>query len=412
MYANARHLTLYYNHAWRLGVPLIACLFIINTLLYSLNSWRYVKSYAVCVDVRSTKTTGSEPKQFIKLHGTALPLCNFNFLKYHALSAQEFATIPFDQLGQSKNVSERQQSKPANCTFFDERITVKHHENESQCIRLQNISSILLMGDSNGRRYADALVEILKKTGWKCTAVKKENARNIFDPDPIYYVKEPNIKLEHIRYHPKECKGCKSVLKKCKRQGRKTLMVEFLSTQYFIDTEVTTMRTRRSTCSDQTFCEHSDTHQEFIFREYLVGRYPDVVFFFASDHDKNRHTLKRIKLAAEYFFSIVESYLPADSYFIAMNLMKQLTNLQPKIWRDAVYEFNNLTTNELLKHENKIIFDVMKSRLVDPKLNWYAFPSLFDESTTTDHMYVDGVHRTSDWYSYIARCLLQLICFK
>ena len=337
-----------------------------------------------------------------------VPLCSLQFLKDYAKMVHDYPNFSFHSLYLTKKQVEFT-NVSSGCQFPNKNDPRKRRDN-LDCNYLQTVSNnILLMGDSQGRRYRDALIAILdREGGWRCGTIKEEYSKQSNQPDRHYYVREPTIKLSDIKYRSRDCHGCKSVLSTCRKKG-KTLNVEYLATQFFIDTEVTTVRTRKGTCLKETFCEHSDSYQEFIFREYLAGRYPDVVLFFASDHDKNRHSLKRIRLTAEYFFRIVESYLPSNSIFVLMNIMKQMTLLQPPKWRDARYE-QNMTANELLRQENKIIYDVISSRLIDPNKRWYVFPTLFDDTNSTDHLYVDAIHRSTAWYRNIARSLLYLIC--
>ena len=214
------------------------------------------------------------------------------------------------------------------------------------------------------------------------------------------------IKLDHIKYRSRDCHSCTSIMLECSRSSGQRLSIEYLAVQNLLDSEITTFRTGKM-CEGRTLCDQSDTHQEFIFREYLADRYPDVLFYIMNSHDLGRHTLKRIKISADYFFNIVDSYMPSTSLVFLLSSMKRLLQKDP---RKLPYE-DNLNSNEKQLIINKIVYESAESRLKDKNKQWYAFPDLYDVSNITDCMYSDHVHRTPVWYQYITRYLLQLICF-
>jgi hypothetical protein len=331
--------------------------------------------------------------------------CSLAFLKSYAIHFHDYATLPFDRV--DKYTSEK---PPGNYScWFPDKSLVQAMNIQSRCeMKQPDNFRIVIMGDSNAARFSHPFMGTIQDLGWQCSTTKTEQSADPTQPDPNYFVREPSIKLEHLKVKQRGCHGCRSFQVECKKEGGKTLSIEYLATQFLLDSEVTTLR-MHSMCAVETFCEHSDTYQEFIFREYLVDRYPDVLLFFASDHDKNRHTLKRMRLAAHYFFSIIDAYLPANSTVIVMNVMKQLTQHQPQVWRDAVYE-RGMLTNELIQAENAMLYEVMHDKLVQSDKRWYAFPTLYDSTNATDHLYADAVHRAHGWYHSIALYLNHLLC--
>ena len=160
-------------------------------------------------------------------------------------------------------------------------------------------------------------------------------------------------------------------------------------------------------CKERITCDQFDTHQEFIFREYLADRYPDVLFYFLNSHDLGRYSLKRIKYQQTIVFNIIDSYMPPTSRVILLNSMKRLLQKDP---RKVPYE-DNLNSNEKQLIINRIVYESADSRIKDKNNQWYIFPNLYDVSNITDRMYSDHVHRAPVWYQYITRYLLQLTCF-
>ena len=327
------------------------------------------------------------------------PACTLSFLKQYAIEHHSYSRFPFTQIGKKAKVAP---SGNYSCWFPDSQMS-QSLTFRDKCI---DVSRILLLGDSNGRRYTDAMISAIKASGWSCKTTKVGHQTNAYLPDPKYFVREPMIKLDHIQFHSRDCHSCTSVMFECSRSSGQRLTVEYLSVQYLLDSEITSVRNGKM-CEGRTTCDQSDTHQEFIFREYLADRYPDVLFYFLNSHDLGRHSLKRIKISADYFFNIVDSYMPSTSRVILLSSMKRLLQKDP---RKVSYE-DNLNSNEKQLIINRMVYESADSRLKDENKQWYAFPDLYDVSKITDHMYSDHVHRTPVWYQHITRYLLQLICF-
>ena len=327
------------------------------------------------------------------------PICSLQFLKQYAIKNHSNSRFPFVQIGTKAKVAP---PGDYSCWFPDSEMS----QNLMNCDKRKNVSRILLLGDSNGRRYTDAMISLIKANGWSCKTKKVGHQTNAYLPDPKYFVREPMIKLDHIQFHSRDCHSCTSVMFECSHNSSQRLTVEYLSVQYLLDSEITTVRNSKM-CEERITCDQSDTHQEFIFREYLADRYPDVLFYFLNSHDLARNSLKRIKISADYFFNIVDSYMPSTSLVILLSSMKRLLQKDP---RKVSYE-DNLNSNEKQLIINRIVYESADSRLKDENKQWYAFPDLYDMNNITDHMYNDHVHRTPVWYQYITLYLLKLICF-
>ena len=329
------------------------------------------------------------------------PVCTLQSLKQHALEHRVYSKFPFAQIGTNGTFAP---PGDYSCWFPNSAI----RRNLTTPDNCQPVSRILLLGDSNGRRYTDAMVSWIQVCGWSCNITKEaaQQLSNRYLPDINYFIREPMIKLDHIRYRSQDCHSCASVKYECTQKSGKRLTLEYLSVQYLIDAEITTVR-KGKMCKERLLCDQSNTYQEFIFREYLAGRYPDVFFYFLNSHDLGRSTLKHIKLSAEYFFNIVDSYMPKNSIVFLISSMKRVLHRDP---HKFPYE-NNLNSNQKQYAINKIVYEAAESRLKDENKQWYAFPDLYDESNTTDHLYSDYIHRTPIWYEDITRHLLQLICF-
>ncbi len=337
--------------------------------------------------------------------------CSLPFLRQFAASHHEYPTIYFDTVNKPLTVEQLQQlSTSASCWFssqFDKRNVFTAWSNKS-------IQRILVLGDSNGGRYFNAIIQFMQSAKWSCKIMKKEKLRAKTYPDASYFVREPFIKLKHIKIRFRDCASCLSTLEWCTipngKGGMKELWIEYIAVEFILDAEVTTHRTLWShTCEHGQMCEHSTSTQEFIFKEYLHGQYPDVVFYFASCHDMVRHKLRYMRQNFGFLFELMDIYLPINTTAIFMNLHKQKLSLISSPWKEARYDDGKLNCNDAAVVQNKIMYESLEKYLLSRDRLWYAFPSLFDNTNATDHLYEDNIHRTDDWYDYIVRNLMYLL---
>ena len=111
----------------------------------------------------------------------------------------------------------------------------------------------------------------------------KEEGGAPTQPDVAYVSTNNNISRSDLRFQKRECVGCKSQLKKCSLSHNRSVLIEYVVMEFTLDTEVSAYRTP---CLGQ--CLHSNTNQQFIFREYLKGDYPDLILLFSNAHDRAR----------------------------------------------------------------------------------------------------------------------------
>lgn len=265
------------------------------------------------------------------------------------------------------------------------------------------------MGDSNGNLQAHTLVWLLKSNGWQCKTLKQEKSGQKYMPDPRYYVRSSSISLADIRYAKRPCHRCESFLTRCSKT-LKTLLIEYIASYFFNDSNIYSRKPRK--IAEYHAKTNVPTQQEFIFSEYLAGRYPDIVIFFISAHF--RYEFNDVQSQAAFCFDIMDRYLPPTTRVIVTTNMKQKFD-RPILYRPDLYDErfeNNRIINNVQQLLNAKAYDAVEAKLVDPAKRWYAFPSLYDTTNTTDTMYVDKVHRTEGWYQSIARYLLQLNCLS
>ena len=177
------------------------------------------------------------------------------------------------------------------------------------------------MGDSNAARF---MLSIKRSLG--CNVIKTERGtKSVYHPNPGYYMRD----TRPIRSHERSCKHCHSSKLNCPQFG---VTVEFLSGEYVIDTELTTLRMKANNKAAHLtrLCEVSnkaaskpwgagglpctDTHnsQQFLLKEYLAGQYPDLFLYFSNNHDKQVFTAAEFHIYNRLLGGLFNLYLPGE----------------------------------------------------------------------------------------------------
>ena len=150
-------------------------------------------------------------------------------------------------------------------------------EHLRKCMTRRNITKLVVLGDSNGMRYFSATIRLLEQS-MKCRTVKVERGATM--PDVTYFTTGTDLKASDIVVHHRDCRGSKSNAVSC-TNGSLKVYLEYIVMEFFLDTEVTTIRNQwQKNCRKRMGCHQSNTNQEFILGEYLVGNYPDVILLF------------------------------------------------------------------------------------------------------------------------------------
>ncbi|KAI0240280.1 hypothetical protein LSAT2_009042, partial [Lamellibrachia satsuma] len=210
-----------------------------------------------------------------------------------------------------------------------------------------------------------------------------------------YFTKGTNLKASDIIVHHRDCTGCKSSAVSC-TDGSLKVYLEYIAMDFFQDTEVTTVRNRwQKNCLQRTGCHQSNTNQEFILGEYLVGNYPDVILLFSSNHDKGRYRLQTVRAYIDYLKMIINMYVPKRTQVFWFSKISETLMKKPKIWRNVTFDGKS-TTNEQIERLNRELFDVLRPELIRKDGKISTFFDMYDMSLGVPQWSVDGVHRKSE----------------
>ena len=251
-----------------------------------------------------------------------------------------------------------------NSSYFPDRCRFPSNgmnkERIRECLTRRNVTKIVVLGDSNGLRYFRATKKLLEKF-LKCRTVKK--GRGMTMPDVSYFTKGTKLKASDIVVHHRDCGGCRSNAKSCSDNSTK-INVEYISMEFYLDTEVTTVRNKwQKNChpsKEASYCRQSNTNQEFILGENLEGNYPDVLLLFSGNHDKARAGLTKIRGDMEYLKMLFKKYVPKQTKVFWFSKITENPKRKSKRWRDPTFD-GKLKTNPFLERLNYELFDVLRT---------------------------------------------------
>ena len=281
-------------------------------------------------------------------------------------------------------------------------------EHLRKCLTRRNITKLVVLGDSNGLRYFNAMKRLLEKS-MKCRTVKVERGATM--PDVNYFTIGTNLKASDIVVHHRDCSGCKSKAVLCADESLK-VDIEYITMEFFQDTEVTTIRNQwQKNCPRQTVqgCHQSNTNQEFILSEYFEGNYPDVILLFSSSHDKVRYGLNKVRAYIDYLKLLINMYVPKKTQVFWFSKISEDLQKKPKIWRNVTFDGKS-KTNEQIERLNRELFDVLRPELMKKDGKISTFFDIYDMSLGVPQWSLDGVHRKSEWYNVVMSNWFQTLC--
>ena len=214
------------------------------------------------------------------------------------------------------------------------------------------------------------------------------------------------VSKEDLRFQLRDCSGCKSQLKTCTLAAGRSVLIEYVVMEFLMDTEVTTYR---KACPGQ--CLHSNTHQQFIFGEYLRGNYPDLILLFSNVHDRVRKYRAVIKAEVNYLIQLLQTLVPSSTEFVWFsNKCDDPSKAPAPKWRNVIYDgqYNHSYHTSLL---NRDLFHSLKPAI---SLSSNHISGFFDLNAIVRDVVklwsADRVHLQGAWYNLVMHYFLQAYC--
>ena len=343
------------------------------------------------------------PPQHGRLCSGDKPLCSSSILKDYIRTHDFFPEHGTWIMKNAQPVS----WIPELCHFSTSRL----QEKILQCIESKELDSFLILGDSNGLRYAKALVKLLSlENKTACRTIRREGLAS-FKPDIKYFTNRHQIELTDFLFHSRDCSGCKSKMTECSLNGRK-IKVDYVGMEFVLDTEITTYRNfhDEKSCKPGQQCFQSNTYQEMIFSEYLKHQYPDVIMLFQNSHDRMRKSLAVFDANINYLVKLLENVVPLNTTVVWLSEVEEYLPKKKALWRNVTFEggFNN---SEHIHEINKRLFNAIKPIVGKPNSNMHGFFDLQKLShTVLPYWSKDGVHVNPSWYRIIVSYIMQTLC--
>ncbi|CAH1776796.1 unnamed protein product [Owenia fusiformis] len=311
--------------------------------------------------------------------------------------------------------------KPSKCEFSNGKSFLP------KCLPDLKIRKMLILGDSNGRRWGYAALRLLQKE-YKCNVVKKEIDGNS-DPTEEYF-KE----VKDTKFHKRDCITCTSFLYQCVTKQpinshyttevshnasgvshnatvqafTHKLDIEYLAMEYYMDNEMITQR-RSTQCKNAnkypfnsskygSYCGESMTTQQFIFNEYLYTQpnYPTLIVIIGNHHEPERRVYSDLKRDLTWFLELLQQVVHNDTrvYWIESTYVSKKWNRK----HEKYEEYNRWALQVISKYYKS-----------NPSL-FYPFYGIFDLSKNKTEWYKDGMHYNEKLYTAFMELFFKTLC--
>ena len=310
------------------------------------------------------------------------------------------------------------QNKTIDYTFYPDMCRFQHGTSLppnywGECVVRKNITNIMTMGDSNGRRYYDSLIRLVSASPFvTCEILKQEHeGKQGYSMDMVYY-RIPTLNQSRIATERRGCRSCGSIQTRCTytTPNRTTsILIEHVPLLHFKEGSYKII--------DDINAENGEDmyFPEFIFRYYLVGHYPNVLFLFSPFvHEKFQRSLYKVWADMTYFFDILATHLPNSTQLIVLSSAYEQEKLKADtalIEMDRLGKYVGVLANDIITQLNHMLYKLLEPRLLSNSANYYGFFNLGSLSEgVLDAWCSDVVHMYYVWYEHVLSHVLQLTC--
>lgn len=267
--------------------------------------------------------------------------------------------------------------------------------NLQRCVQKKKWKKIVTIGDSIGKRYYLTLSALFESISLNCTLKRLEANENSFMPDMRYFIHGRSIPKDIFITKSRSCHSCGGRYTNCSLSKGQSLVIEHLALTHLNDT---TMRTEKKFEGRETAIPIVRNTMELYLKWYLQEDPPDVIIIeppfahtVADDLSVSVDNLQRL-------INTTEALLPKTVTVIWMT--------QTKIWK-----FEEMHGDQKNVKLNHALFQLLKSRFIDPTDKWHGFYDLHSVSCPLKFLTDDGVHLDRIYYKTMMKHLLELLCF-
>ena len=276
----------------------------------------------------------------------------------------------------------------------------------TKCFQRNHIQRVATIGDSNGIRFFDALLNHIKKGYKKCKMIRTEAMLNKgFFPEPAYFAGD-NMELKSaINVTGRWCRSCKSRQYQCLGSSSdiNKIEVEHVSMALMRDQSLTISRSAKNYSS-------TDSYQEFLFKYYWKDRMPQLILVFSPFcHVKNKGKVIDQLKDIDYFINLVNRYVTDKKTLVYwIPAFAEFESRKDKQHKNLLYE--GVLATETLNKLNKHLYKGIHSLLLEKPAQMRGFFDMIPVSLGKEEWTKDGIHMQPIWYQQVTKYILQLLC--
>ena len=272
-----------------------------------------------------------------------------------------------------------------------------------QALPRHRSSHLLLMGSSQMKRYTGGVHSVLGQTGFKCKKMKREKQIDR-TPDTRYFARGNMTLASMLQVRRHHCSGCTSSLYTCTASGS-DINVEYIGMDDILDSTVRLY--------DPNGREHSvETYQEFIFRMFLKGHYPDILVVSpALNHLKFKYSPAKFAMDLDFFIGLMRLHLPQTTRVLWIPGSAENENAKRRVKNERYWNMRveGMLASERIDLFNHILYANIEKELMNASSNIFGFLDLFQASMDRESWYTDGTHLQKAWYKTMAAYILELL---
>ncbi len=374
-------------------VPMMSLLLVLSVWIYCKVWWcEHFPRYPTHVEYNNRKHQATESTTNIKeFDGKNKEYCNNGLLRQYIETNDYF---PGDGRWSGS------QFQPSICKFMPVAIPQGYLR---RCVSYSGLVSLATLGDSQGTKYFNAMLDHFQSDAATCRQIKSEG--NGATPNKAYFAQGNKALRNAFQAEIRGCRSCISQGWLCqfKRNDTKlSVMLENISMAHVWDHSLM-MKKGSSLQSKYSFA----SFQEFVFKYYFNVAKPDVIFIFAPlNHEKPKNK-SDMTMAVTNLAHVLKANVPfAKTYIIGGT--SEYENMKPQIWRNI--EYHGMSSTAKIDFLNHVLYDAVRNLSFGFGRQIYSFLDMVKISANHESWSLDGVHFNSPWYKTIASYLLQLFC--
>ncbi len=278
-----------------------------------------------------------------------------------------------------------------------------------QCMRKSELTSVATLGDSQGMRYFNALLEHFRSVASGCTRIKVERmAHNVNAPGKDYFA-QGNKTLENaFAVKRRGCVTCISQEWHChfaRGGSNMSLRLEHISMNHLWDQSLT-IKDTSALKSEYTFA----SFQEFVFRYYFKKSRPGLILLFAPiNHEKVIRKFE-VSKSLDKIVRILEETEPTTEIFV----LGGTAEFEHKKYKRGLHRqyarFDGMLATEKIDLLNHLMCDVLKKLYLSSRRQIHGFMDMVAISRSLVSWNKDGIHFIPVWYESVMSYILQLFC--